>query len=116
MFLLVAKEKLVNVRLTPKTHDEFKIACELRGASMSSLLHQFIVRTIREEKDLTPSAFTAGYHQVPRWTAEVQPGKEVKGNVEPIPDERFAHLVPEELTDETAKQKQKPIRKRVGKR
>jgi len=57
MLLLVPKEKLVNVRLTPKTHEEFKIACELRGASMSSLLHQFIVRTIREEKDMSPHSF-----------------------------------------------------------
>ena len=51
MFATVIKERLVNVRLKEKTHQEFKIACELRGASMSSLLHQFIVRTIREEKE-----------------------------------------------------------------
>lgn len=57
MFLLVQKERLVNVRLTPRTHEEFKIACELRGASMSSLLHQYIVRTIREEKEIAPKAF-----------------------------------------------------------
>jgi hypothetical protein len=51
------KDKMVNVRLTPAVHDQFKIACELRGASMSSLLHQFIVRTIREERELDPKAF-----------------------------------------------------------
>lgn len=58
MLGLVIKERLVNVRLKPQTHEEFKIACDLRGASMSSLLHQFIVRTIREEKELSPHSFT----------------------------------------------------------
>lgn len=57
MFAHVIKERLVNVRLKEKTHEEFKIACDLRGASMSSLLHQFIVRTIREEKEHSPHSF-----------------------------------------------------------
>lgn len=51
------KVKMVNVRLTPSVHEAFRIAAELRGASMSSLLHQFIVRTIREERELDPRAF-----------------------------------------------------------
>lgn len=51
------KVRMINVRLTPQMHEAFKIACELRGASMSSSLHQFIVRTIREEKDREPQAF-----------------------------------------------------------
>ena len=51
------KDVLVNLRLKPKTRDEFKVAAELRGASMSGLLHQFIVKTIREEKERTPEAF-----------------------------------------------------------
>lgn len=59
MLRLVAspKVKMINVRLKPETHDEFKIACELRGGSMSSIMHQFIVRTIREEKERDPRAF-----------------------------------------------------------
>lgn len=56
-FVASPKEKMVNVRLTPAVHDQFKIACDLRGVSMSSLLHQFIVRTIREERELEPKAF-----------------------------------------------------------
>jgi hypothetical protein len=51
------KEVLVNVRLRPETREEFRIAAGLRGATMSSLLHQFIVRTIREEKEREPNAF-----------------------------------------------------------
>lgn len=56
-FVASPKAKMVNVRLTPIVHDQFKIACDLRGVSMSSLLHQFIVRTIREERELDPKAF-----------------------------------------------------------
>ena len=33
MFASVTKERLVNVRLKERTHEEFKIACELRGTS-----------------------------------------------------------------------------------
>lgn len=59
MLTLVAspKVRMINVRLKPETHDDFKIACELRGGSMSSILHQFIVRTIRDEKENEPRAF-----------------------------------------------------------
>lgn len=51
------KERMINVRLSSVVHDQFKIACRLRGGSMSSILHQFIVRTIREERELEPNAF-----------------------------------------------------------
>lgn len=56
-FVTSPKVRMINVRLTPTVHQAFRTACELRGASMSSLLHQFIVRTIREEKELSPEAF-----------------------------------------------------------
>jgi hypothetical protein len=51
------KEVLINIRLKPETREEFRISAELRGATMSGLLHQFIVRTIREEKERDPKAF-----------------------------------------------------------
>lgn len=51
------KEVLINIRLKPETREEFRISAELRGATMSGLLHQFIVRTIREEKERDPEAF-----------------------------------------------------------
>jgi hypothetical protein len=47
----------LNLRLDPAVRDQFAIAAKLRGASMSGLLHQFIVRTIREEKAEAPQAF-----------------------------------------------------------
>lgn len=48
---------MINVRLTDETHEDFKIVCELRGVSMSGALHQFIVKSIREEKEREPQAF-----------------------------------------------------------
>ena len=51
------KEKLITVRVTEDKHAEFKIAADLRGATMSSLIHQFIFQVIREEKRQHPEAF-----------------------------------------------------------
>jgi hypothetical protein len=52
-----SKDKLVNIRMKPLTREEFRVAAELRGATMSGLLHQFIVKTIREEKERNPEMF-----------------------------------------------------------
>lgn len=57
MFITMSRKSMINVRLAEQTHEEFKIVAELRGASMSTLLHQFIVKAIREEKELAPQAF-----------------------------------------------------------
>lgn len=43
------KDVLVTVRIAESVRDDFKRAAELRGATMSGLMHQYIVRTIREE-------------------------------------------------------------------
>jgi antitoxin component of RelBE/YafQ-DinJ toxin-antitoxin module len=56
---VVVKKAILNLRLDPNVRDEFALAARLRGASMSGLLHQFIVRTIREEKAEYPREFTA---------------------------------------------------------
>lgn len=55
----MAKEKLstINVKVPPLTHAEFRIAAKLRGGTMSSLLHQYMVKVIREEKEREPEAF-----------------------------------------------------------
>lgn len=55
---VAAKRKdIINLKVTPQIHQEFKVAAGLRGASMSGLIHQFMVRVIREEKDREPEAF-----------------------------------------------------------
>ena len=54
------KDVHITFRINPKVREEFKIAADLRGASMSGLIHQFIVKTIREEKASNPAAFIQG--------------------------------------------------------
>jgi len=51
------KEVLVTIRIAPEVRNEFKTAAELRGSTMSGLMHQFIVKTIREEKGENPQVF-----------------------------------------------------------
>lgn len=57
MFIAVSRNSMINVRLADQTHEDFKTVAELRGASMSTLLHQFIVKAIREEKEISPKSF-----------------------------------------------------------
>lgn len=102
LIIMPVKKAILNLRLKPEVRDEFAIAAELRGASMSSLLHQFIVRTIREEKDAAPYAFTKSEHRG-------------NTNIEPTPGYQIKHVRHlGELTNETAKQTKKPIKKRAG--
>jgi len=75
---MMKKTRIVNVRLAPEVHDDFRLACELRGASMSALLHQFIFRVIREERDAAPSAFEQA--KTPR-TKTPSPGVRFGGTV-----------------------------------
>ncbi len=51
------KEININVRVRRDVREDFKIVAELRGASMSSLIHQFMVKCIREEKKISPESF-----------------------------------------------------------
>lgn len=90
MFVCVAspKVRMINVRLKPETHDDFKLACELRGGSMSSILHQFIVRTIREERENEPRAFKRAQ------TSNIQPSASKTAlvkNLGELDDERKQH-------------------------
>lgn len=67
------KEVLVTIRIAENVRDEFKMAAELRGSTMSGLMHQFIIRTIREEKQQQPQAF-APKHLAPV-VARIEPAK-----------------------------------------
>lgn len=60
--LLPNKEPLsiINLKVPPRTHADFRIAAKLRGSTMSGLLHQYIVKVIREEKERDPDAFRKG--------------------------------------------------------
>lgn len=72
------KVRMINVRLTPEIHESFKIACDLRGVSMSSLMHQFVVKTIREEREIEPKAFRQ----------ELLPAKAIRASLGEMADER----------------------------
>lgn len=57
LYRAMGKKSLLTVRLEPEKLLEFQAACDLRGVTMSSWTHQFIVRTIREEKDKDAEEF-----------------------------------------------------------
>lgn len=44
------REKLLTVRATEQVHADFKVVAELKGLSMSALVHSVVVNAIREEK------------------------------------------------------------------
>lgn len=76
MVIFVTKIKMINVRLGEQTHKDFKIACELKGGGMAQILHQFIVKTIREEKEREPQAFLESIRPnlTPKNGIQEQPG------------------------------------------
>lgn len=51
------KDDNFNMKLGRKTLEQFRLAAGLRGASMSGLVHMFMVKTIREEREVNPKAF-----------------------------------------------------------
>lgn len=51
-------EVILNIRVQREVREQFRLAAKLKGSSMSGLLHQFVIKTIREEKSLDPEAFT----------------------------------------------------------
>src|SRR4051812_6098785 len=57
MSTLDKKEVRINLKISPTLRAEFHAAAHLRGASMSSLLHQYIVKVVREEKDRSIEQF-----------------------------------------------------------
>lgn len=73
MLRLVSKTGLLTVRLKPQVLRDFKIAAEVQGASMSGLVHMFVIRTIREQKETIPKAFERhGDLERPVLTAKVK--------------------------------------------
>lgn len=58
------KDERINFRISPKTKIELEAAAELRGTSMSGLIHQLIVRAIRDERAADPKAFNAAVQRI----------------------------------------------------
>jgi hypothetical protein len=57
LYNVMTKEVLINLRVRSEVRDDFKIVAELRGSSISGLLHQYMIKLIREEKDREPKMF-----------------------------------------------------------
>jgi hypothetical protein len=51
------KKSNINLKVSPITHAEFSLACDLREVTMSKVLHSHILRIINEEKGKNPEAF-----------------------------------------------------------
>lgn len=58
------KDERINFRISPKTKIELEAVAELRGTSMSGLIHQLIVRAIRDERTADPKAFNAAVQRI----------------------------------------------------
>lgn len=56
------KDVRINLKISPTKRREFQIVAELRGGTVSGLLHQFIVKAIHEEKMNHPDAFPKMIH------------------------------------------------------
>jgi antitoxin component of RelBE/YafQ-DinJ toxin-antitoxin module len=114
---MAEKKAILNLRLDPKVRDEFATAAKLRGASMSGLIHQFIVKTIREEKAEAPQAFriqsvTATTIQLAeakersgRIVAHISPGKDPKDEVRRMVNDQEIGEIERRLKPKEAKSK-----------
>lgn len=47
----------INLKLRVRLRDEFKVAAGLEGMDMSTMLRNFIIRTVREAKERDPGEF-----------------------------------------------------------
>lgn len=55
--MVLMKAKFLQIRIREDIKDDFQKVAELRGLSVSALIHSLIVKTIREEKQAAPEAF-----------------------------------------------------------
>lgn len=77
MSTLGRKEVRINLKINPVLREEFQAAAYLRGASMSSLLHQHIVKIVREEKERSPEEFEKALEFVRRVGPDEEGGEEL---------------------------------------
>lgn len=107
MFVVVSKTKksMINVRLSEQHHEEFKIVCELRGLSMSSTLHQWIIKAIREEKERDPSVFA----RVVKESVKTQSKEEIERSLG-LKQAQITHISSAEVKGKAKAEKpQKPL-------
>lgn len=91
------KGKLVNFRVRDDLKREFEIVAELRGTTLSGLIHQLLVKAVREEKEREPQAFVKS-------DAGIQP---VESNIRIEDRQKFVLMELEELGGEKEHNKKK---------
>lgn len=60
------KEVLLTLRVRPEIRDEFRVVAEMKGSTMSGLIHQFMMRTIRDMQDTYPEEFRTRLRELER--------------------------------------------------
>lgn len=45
------------MRMLPRRYAEFRAVADLRGSDMSNIVHQYVIKLIREEKERDPEGF-----------------------------------------------------------
>lgn len=53
----MTKEILMTLRVRADVRDAFRVAADMKGSTMSGLLNQYIVRTIRDVQETYPEEF-----------------------------------------------------------
>lgn len=69
------KKSTINLKVSPDIHAQFSLACDLREATMSKVLHAHILRIIKEEKEKHPAEF-AGFSEIDEVVAKPTSGKQ----------------------------------------
>ena len=70
------KDERINIRISPKTKIELEAVAELRGTSMSGVIHQAIVRAIRDERAADPKVFQAAVERITEYRLITNEGQE----------------------------------------
>lgn len=69
--LFMAKDTYIQFRIREEIKQDLQTVADLRGLSMSALLHSLAVRAIREEKDISPLSFERERNSVRKIKAPV---------------------------------------------
>lgn len=51
------KTRMLTVKFSPQTLEDFAITAKLRGTTMSAMVSQFVLKAIQEEKFIQPEKF-----------------------------------------------------------
>lgn len=93
------KTELLTVRMSYDTYVDLSAAVALKGATLSSLVHQYAFKVIREERDRNPAEFARAAVRAREDLAETKAKKAAQraarvGLIQVIPDPEVGIAVP----------------------